>query len=71
MYVKYIANLGQVDLTKGKWLILTRTKSQLLELMNEVRKKKIYIIKVEEKVTKLDYTKQLNYIQTGLKKVEF
>ena len=39
---KYIANLGQVDLTKGKWLILTRTKSQLLELMNEVRKKNLY-----------------------------
>ena len=39
---KYISNLGQVDLTKGKWLILTRTKNQLLELMKEVRKKNLY-----------------------------
>ena len=34
--------LGQVDLNKGKWLILTRTKSQLLELMKEVRKRNLY-----------------------------
>ena len=39
---KYISNLGQVDLTKGKWLILTRTKNQLLELMKQVRKKNLY-----------------------------
>ena len=39
---KYIANLGQIDLTKGKWLILTRTKNQLLELMKQVRKKNLY-----------------------------
>ena len=39
---KYISNLGQVDLTKGKWLILTRTKNQLLELMKELRKKNLY-----------------------------
>jgi len=39
---KYIANLGQIDLLKGKWLILTRTKSQLLELMKELRKKNLY-----------------------------
>ena len=39
---KYISNLGQVDLSKGKWLILTRTKNQLLELMKEVRKKNLY-----------------------------
>ena len=39
---KYISNLGQVDLKKGKWLILTRTKNQLLELMKEVRKKNLY-----------------------------
>jgi len=39
---KYISNLGQVDLAKGKWLILTRTKNQLLELMKEVKKKNLY-----------------------------
>ena len=39
---KYIANLGQIDLTKGKWLILRRTENQLLELMKEVRKKNLY-----------------------------
>ena len=38
----YISNLGQVDLNKGKWLILSRTKSQLLELMKEVRKRNLY-----------------------------
>ena len=39
---KYIANLGQVDLSKDKWLILTRTKSQLLEIMKELKKKNLY-----------------------------
>ena len=39
---KYISNLGQVDLTTGKWLILTRTKNQLLELMEKLRKKNLY-----------------------------
>ena len=39
---KHISNLGQVDLSKGKWLILTRTKNQLLELMKQVRKKNLY-----------------------------
>ena len=39
---KYISNLGQVDLSKGKWLILTRTKNQLLDLMKQVRKKNLY-----------------------------
>ena len=42
---KYIANLGQIDLLKGKWLILTRTKSQLLELMKELRKKEFILSK--------------------------
>jgi superfamily I DNA/RNA helicase len=39
---KHISNLGQVDLSKGKWLILTRTKNQLLDLMKLVRKKNLY-----------------------------
>tara|TARA_Y100000401_G_scaffold47614_1_gene36786 strand:- start:2421 stop:3854 length:1434 start_codon:yes stop_codon:yes gene_type:complete len=37
-----ISNLGQIDLTKGKWLILTRTKSNLLEIMKELKKKNLY-----------------------------
>ena len=31
-----------MDLSKGKWLILTRTKNQLLELMKQIRKKNLY-----------------------------
>ena len=39
---QHISNLGQVDLNKGKWLILTRTKNKLLKMMNEVKKKNLY-----------------------------
>ena len=38
----YITDLNHVDLTKGKWLILTRTKSNLLEIMKDLKKKNIY-----------------------------
>jgi DNA helicase-2/ATP-dependent DNA helicase PcrA len=38
----YISNLGQVDLTKGKWLILSRTKNNLLKIMEELRRKGLY-----------------------------
>ena len=38
----HINNLGQVDLTKGKWLILTRTRSNLLDIMKELKNKNIY-----------------------------
>jgi len=38
----HINNLGQVDLSKGKWLILTRTKSNLLDIMKELKSKNIY-----------------------------
>ena len=38
----YIADLNQVDLTKGKWLILTRTKSNLLDIMKDLRRKNFY-----------------------------
>ena len=37
-----IANLDKVDLSKGKWLILTRTVSRLLKIEDEFRKKNIY-----------------------------
>jgi superfamily I DNA/RNA helicase len=39
---KYIADLNQVDLTKGKWLILTRTKSNLLDIMKDLKRKNFY-----------------------------
>ena len=38
----YISDLHQVDLTKGKWLILTRTKSNLLEIMKDLKRKNFY-----------------------------
>jgi DNA helicase-2/ATP-dependent DNA helicase PcrA len=41
-HAEYISNLGQVDLTKGKWLILTRTKSNLLEIAKQLKSKNIY-----------------------------
>tara|TARA_E500000331_G_scaffold236656_1_gene226950 strand:- start:1579 stop:3012 length:1434 start_codon:yes stop_codon:yes gene_type:complete len=41
-FAQHINNLGQVDLTKGKWLILTRTKSNLLDIMKELKNKNIY-----------------------------
>ena len=41
-FASYINNLGQIDLTKGKWLILTRTKSNLLDIMKELKSKNIY-----------------------------
>jgi DNA helicase-2/ATP-dependent DNA helicase PcrA len=39
---RYIADLNQVDLTKGRWLILTRTKSNLLDIMKDLRRKNFY-----------------------------
>ena len=39
---QYISNLGQVDSTKGKWLILTRTKDKAIEIMEELKKKNLY-----------------------------
>jgi superfamily I DNA/RNA helicase len=38
----HISSLNQVDLTKGKWLILTRTKDQALNIMEELHKKNLY-----------------------------
>ena len=44
-FASHINNLGQVDLTKGKWLILTRTKSNLLDIMKELKSKKYLLSK--------------------------
>lgn len=41
-HVSYISNFGQVDLSKGKWLILARTSSKLIELMKELKKENYY-----------------------------
>ena len=38
----HINNISQVDLTKGKWLILSRTKSNMLRIMDELRHKNLY-----------------------------
>ena len=39
---KYISDLHQVDLSVGKWLILTRTKSNLLDIMKDLKNKNFY-----------------------------
>jgi superfamily I DNA/RNA helicase len=39
---QHIADLNQVDLTQGKWLILTRTKSNLLDIMKDLKRKNFY-----------------------------
>ena len=38
----YISDLNHVDLSKGKWLILTRTKSNLIQIMKDLKKKNFY-----------------------------
>ena len=37
-----INNLDQIDLTEGKWLILTRTISRLIRMTKELRKRNLY-----------------------------
>jgi len=37
-----ISNLNQIDLTKGKWLILSRTISKQLKIAKELKKKNLY-----------------------------
>ena len=39
---QHINNLGQVNLKEGNWLILSRTKSNLLTIMDELRRKNLY-----------------------------
>ena len=39
---QHINNLGQINLKEGKWLILSRTKSNLLTIMEELRRKNLY-----------------------------
>jgi len=37
-----VANLDQIDLSKGEWLILTRTVSRLLKIEKDLRRKNLY-----------------------------
>jgi superfamily I DNA/RNA helicase len=39
---QYISDLHQVDLTKGKWLILARRKDTLMDLMKDLTKRNLY-----------------------------
>jgi len=39
---QHISDLNQIDLSKGKWLILTRTKSNLLDIMKDLKRKNFY-----------------------------
>ena len=39
---QYITDLSQVDLTKGRWLILARRKDTLISLMKELVKRNLY-----------------------------
>src|SRR5210317_1985369 len=39
---QYISNLSQVDLTKDKWLILTRTQQTAVNIMTELKNKNLY-----------------------------
>jgi superfamily I DNA/RNA helicase len=38
----HISDLNQIDLTQGRWLILTRTKSNLLDIMKDLKSKNFY-----------------------------
>ena len=38
----HINNLDQIDLTKGKWLILTRTISRLMRMQDELKSRHLY-----------------------------
>tara|TARA_R100000773_G_scaffold44450_1_gene45652 strand:- start:1619 stop:3040 length:1422 start_codon:yes stop_codon:yes gene_type:complete len=38
----HISNLGQINLAKGKWLILTRTRNELLKIAKELVKRNLY-----------------------------
>ena len=57
-----INNLDQIDLTKGKWLILTRTISRLIKMIKELRKRNLYYQTNKGKSFKvLLYNASVNY----------
>ena len=57
-----IANLGQVDLLNGKWLILSRTISRLMKVDKELRKKNLFFETNKGKSFKVSlYKAAMNY----------
>jgi len=57
-----INNLDQIDITKGKWLILTRTISRLRKMTDELRKRNLYYETNKGKSFKvLLYNASVNY----------
>jgi len=50
---EFISNINQVDLTKGKWLILTRTVSRQEKIKEELKKKNLYFETSREKSYKV------------------
>ncbi len=59
---QYISSLSQLDLKKDKWLILTRTKSNLLEIMKEIKKRNLYFENNKGKSFKVrHYKAAVNY----------
>ena len=60
--VQNINRLDEVDLQKGKWLILTRTLSRLGKLAKELRKRNLYFETKKEKSFKVRmYKAAINY----------
>ena len=57
-----INNLDQIDVTEGKWLILTRTVSRLIKMIKELRKRNLYYQTNKGKSFKvLLYNASVNY----------
>ena len=65
-----IANLDQIDLSKGKWLILTRTVSRLLKIEDYLKKNNLYFESNRGKSIKkrlFKAIKNYNLLQKGYK----
>jgi len=61
-HTENINNLDQIDLTKGKWLILTRTISRLMKIKDELIKRNLYFESKKGKSFKVRlYKAAMNY----------
>src|SRR6056300_691231 len=59
---KYINNIDHVDLTTGRWVILTRTISRLVSMKKELRERNLYYQTKKEKSFKVRvYNAHINY----------
>ena len=58
-----IANLDQVDLSTGKWLILTRTVSRLLKIEEQLKKQNIYFESNRGKRVRVREYKYIKYYE--------